>query len=258
MSKESVRTLIRGMTNALKKHSPEILTGIGIAGMILTTITAVKVTPKALRAIEEKKQAEQKEELKPTEVVKAAWKYYIPSAVTGTLAIACVIGASSVSHRRNAALATAYTLSETALKEFQDKTGEVVGEKKEQEIRNAVAQGQVSRVPLDEKKIINTGRGEELFFDPLSGRYFRSSSAFIEKCENALNKRMRDEIRISLNEFYDELGLPEVDRSVGDVLGWDIDKGYIDLTFDWILDPPDETGIRLCVVGHNNPPNYKW
>ena len=30
------------------KHSPEILTGIGVAGMITSTILAVKATPKAL------------------------------------------------------------------------------------------------------------------------------------------------------------------------------------------------------------------
>ena len=39
----------------LKKHSPEILTGIGIAGMITTTFLAVRATPKALELIEEKK-----------------------------------------------------------------------------------------------------------------------------------------------------------------------------------------------------------
>lgn len=39
----------------MKKHSPEILTGIGIAGMITTTVMAVRATPKALILIEEKK-----------------------------------------------------------------------------------------------------------------------------------------------------------------------------------------------------------
>lgn len=44
----------RNMRTAVKKHSPEILTGIGIAGMITTTVMAVRATPKALILIEEK------------------------------------------------------------------------------------------------------------------------------------------------------------------------------------------------------------
>ena len=42
-----------------KKHMPEILTGIGIAGMVTTTVLAVKATPKALELIEEKKEEEE-------------------------------------------------------------------------------------------------------------------------------------------------------------------------------------------------------
>lgn len=257
MNKQSVKNALKGFSRTLAKHSPEILTGIGIAGMIATTVTAVRATPKALRLID-KREIEEDRRLSPAEVVKTTWKCYIPSAVTGAFSIACLIGASSVNHRRNAALTTAYAISETALKEYQDKTMEVVGEKKEQEIRNAIAKEQIVKVPLDEKKIIPTGHGEELCFDPLSGRYFRCSTSYIEKCENILNKRMRDEVHLSLNEFYNEIGLPEVDESVGDALGWDIDKGYIDLSFEWILDPPDETGVKLCVIAHRNPPRYHW
>ena len=39
---------------ALKKYSPQLLTGIGITGMIATTVTAVRATPKALRLINER------------------------------------------------------------------------------------------------------------------------------------------------------------------------------------------------------------
>lgn len=52
MSKHGI---IKSIRMTMKKHSPEILTGIGIAGMITTTIMAVKATPKALILIEDKK-----------------------------------------------------------------------------------------------------------------------------------------------------------------------------------------------------------
>lgn len=55
MDKKTIAATIRNMQTAVKKHSPEILTGIGIAGMITTTVLAVRATPKALILIEEKK-----------------------------------------------------------------------------------------------------------------------------------------------------------------------------------------------------------
>ena len=39
----------------LVRKSPEILTGIGVAGFVTTTVLAVKATPKALMLIEEEK-----------------------------------------------------------------------------------------------------------------------------------------------------------------------------------------------------------
>ncbi len=44
--------LTRDLGQFINKRSPEILTGFGIAGMILTTIIAIKDTPKALQLIE--------------------------------------------------------------------------------------------------------------------------------------------------------------------------------------------------------------
>ena len=48
-----------------------------------------------------------------------------------------------------------------------------------------------------------------------------------------------------------EIGLSDID--VGSNLGWDIDKGYIDLDFSSQL---DENGTPCLVVGHHRPPVY--
>ena len=73
----------------------------------------------------------------------------------------------------------------------------------------------------------------------------------LKKAENNLNRQMRDELHITLNEFYYEIGLSDID--VGSNLGWDIDKGYIDLDFSSQL---DENGTPCLVVGHHRPPVY--
>ena len=253
MNKQSFAKMLKNASAALKKNSPAILTGIGIAGMIVTTVTAVKATPKALQIVDEKEIKDGKR-MTNTEIIKATWKCYIPSAVTGVCSVACIVGASSINARRNAALATAYAISMADLSDYKKKALEIVGEKKEQAIRDAVAKEKLEKAHIEDREPIITGRGEVPCFDPLSGRYFKSDIEAIRKAENILNKRMRDELNIMLNEFYAEIGLD--DCEVGEQLGWDIDKGYIDIDFSSQL---DQHGTPCLVLGHHNPPRYiRW
>lgn len=145
----------------------------------------------------------------------------------------------------------AYTISETALKEYQEKVIEVVGKKKEQEIRDAVAKEKIAQNPVSNKEVIITGKGESLCYDPLSGRYFNSDIETVRRVVNDLNRDMRDSMSISLNEFYDAIEIPHTD--LGDFLGWNIEKGYIDLDFSTQL---SEDGRPCLVLGHHNAPFY--
>ena len=162
MRKPNLANLMSNTRQFANKHSPEILTGIGIAGMITTTVLAVRATPKALELLEEKKNEDWVDELSPLEVVKAAWKPYVPAAVTGIASVACLIGASSVNAKRNAALATAYKLSETALSEYREKVIETIGEKKEKTVRDKVAEERVKKNPVSKSEVVVTNNGTTL------------------------------------------------------------------------------------------------
>lgn len=244
MGKTNLATITKDIRKFASKRSPEILTGIGIAGMITTTILAVRATPKALELIEEQKEEESVDELSSFEVVKVAWKPYIPAMVTCVVSAACLIGASSVNTKRNAALATAYKLSETALSEYREKVVETIGEKKERIVRDKVAEERVKKNPVSKNEVIVTGNGKTLCFDPISGRYFMCSIETIKRAENDLNKQMLHDISgyVSLNEFYDELGLDHT--SVGNDLGWNTNQ-LIDIDFSSQLNDNGEPSVVL-------------
>ena len=263
MNAKDVNKLIKGVQLSIKKNSPQILTGIGIAGMITTAVMAVRATPKALILIGEREDAWQQEHLgdeekdykdvPKIELAKAAWKCYIPAAVVGSVSVACLVGASSVNLRRNAALATAYSLSESALKEYQEKVIEEVGAKKETEIRDRIAKDHIDRNPVSRNEVVLTEKGETLCYDMISGRYFKTDIEKLRKAENDLNRQMRDEIYISLNEFYNAIGLDPI--KIGDNIGWNIDKGYIDLSFSSQL---TEDGKPCLVLDYRVGPNYDY
>lgn len=249
MNKPNVAKLFKDVGATLSKHSPELLTGIGIAGMITTTVLAVKATPKALKLIEQKQQElypDSTEKLTPIETVKTTWKCYLPAVITGAVSTACLIGASSVNARRNAALATAYNLSATALAEYKDKTVEMVGTKKEREIRDKIAEERIQKEPVNNSAIIVSGTGNTRCFDTITKRRFTSDIEQIKRIVNELNRRMvNGDDYISLNEFYYELGLDGC--SVGEDLGWNVTRGLIELDFSAQL---DTDGVPCIVLDY--------
>ncbi|GHU53224.1 hypothetical protein FACS1894132_04810 [Clostridia bacterium] len=259
----SITTIAKNVQKSIGKHSPEILTGIGIAGMLGAIIVAVRVTPKAVQLIEQEEvekslalgegNESEYEKLTPIETVKTTWKLYVPVAVTSAVSIACLIGASSVNHRRNSVLATAYMLSETALKEYSERVIDIVGEKKEQEVREKIAKDKIVKNPVTNCEVIFTENGETLCYDAVSGRYFKSDIEKIRKAENDLNKRMLDDSYISLNDFYYEIGLSDI--KIGYDLGWNIYKGYIDLNFSSQL---NSDGTPCLVLDYRVAPRYDY
>ena len=254
MSKEGLKRTIKSAGRVLTKYSPGILTGIGITGMIGATFMAVKATPKALYLIEAKKEESEVEELTPVETIKTCWKCYIPATLTTVLSAVCLIGASTVSAKRNAALATAYSISEAALREYQEKVVEVVGEKKEKAVRDAVAKNQIERDPVTKSEVvIIDSNSNTLCYEPLSGRYFKSTIDKIKKAEIKLDRQMIQEMYVSLNDFYWEIGLDGTD--LGDQMGWNLSKGYMDLSFSSQL---ADDGTPCAVIVYGIPPVYDY
>lgn len=239
------------LSSKTRKHAPELLTGIGVAGMISATVLAVKATPKALELLKEKKESEHTEKLTLKDTVKTAWKCYIPAAITTVTSVACIVGASSTNLKRNAALATAYSISETALREYKDKVVEVVGEKKEQAVQDALAKSRVEKNPPAAESIIFTGKGNTLCYESLSGRYFKSDVDKIKKAENEVNHRMLSEMSVSLNDLYYELGLENID--LGEDLGWHVENGCFEIRFSSQLTQDNEPCL---VLDYSIPPRY--
>lgn len=248
-----VTKIFKDVRNTLSKHSPVILTGVGIAGMITTTVLAVKATPKALKLIEEEKKKERTDKLTPIETVKVTWKCYIPAVATGVTSTACLIGANSVNAKRNAALATAYQLSKTALTEYKEKVVETIGEKKEAVIREEIAKDKIEKDPVSNTQVIITGKGDTLCYDIQVGRYFKSDQERIKKAINELNRKMIYENYISLNEFYYELGLDGT--RLGDALGWNLDDGLIEVDFSAQL---ADDGTPCIAMDYNIAPRYDY
>lgn len=251
---KNLTTFFNTARAALKKHSPEILIGLGITGFIGSTVLAVKATPKALKAIEEEKERQGVEKLSAKDTVKVAWKPYIPAAISSVTAAGCIIGANSIHVRRRAALATAYTLSETALREYKEKVIETVGEKKAEAIQDKIDKENLDKHPVSRSEVILANGGTSVCFDEFSKRYFYSDHETIRRIQNDLNEELLNGINgwVTLNELYLELGLEPL-HPIGDDMGWWADRGKIKMHIGSGLTDDN----RPClVISHENPPGY--
>lgn len=254
MNTQNVTKFIKTVQNGIVKHSPEILTGLGIGGMFTATILAVKETPKALKTIEEVKAKEHKEELTAAETVKATWKHYIPAIITGASGALCIISANTIQTRRNAALVTACQISTTALNEYKEKVVETVGEETAKEIRDKIVEEKKETITNNPTTYIISSDEDIYIYEPISNQEFKSTTNKVEKAMIEMNKRLTSgcEHCISLNEFLGELRLKS--SVVGNEIGWTA-SNVIDLTFEADI---NESGKPRLNIVYLIPPEHGY
>ena len=250
--------LFNKIIDKTKEHSPEILIGAGIASMVTSTVLAVRATPKALDLIENKKAELGTTYLTKKETVQVAWKPYIPSIITGGVGIACIIGGTTTNLKRQSALAAVYALSESTLKEYKTKVKEKLGDegarKIEEEVNSKVGKARIKERPVivdsDESPYVeNTGCGQTLFYDSLSGRYFRSSMNAIDRAVNNLNKSLMQDYYMTVNDLYNEIGISTI--GAGSLIGWSTEKEMCEVTYSTEI---NESGLPYVILGFRNVP----
>ena len=115
-----------------------VLTCLGGVGVVATTVTAVRATPKALRLIEEAEK-EKGEKLSKWETIQAAAPTYLSTVLIGTGTIACIFGASILTTRQQASLTSAYALLDQNYKRYRQKVVELYGEEAHNKIVESIA-----------------------------------------------------------------------------------------------------------------------
>lgn len=218
--------LVKNVFKLLKSNAPEILTALGVTGVVTTSYLASRASFKASEIIKKEEDegraiaGPSKHQVK--EYGKLVWKCYIPPVVSGTVTAACIIGASKASNNRTAAAVTAYSLTQKAFGEYREKVVEQLNQNKERTLRDGIAQDTISKNPSGSREVIITGKGQHLCCELMTRRYFRSDMESLMKARNDINHMINNNYYVSLSEFYDIIGLPYT--SVSSNLGWDSDK----------------------------------
>lgn len=258
----------------IKKYSPEILMAMGIAGVVTSTVLACKGTMGLGELLEDSKnkideikanaknslvnneseileeEIEDQNEAKELTIVyvQTAWgliKLYGPALIVGTASIISILASNGIIKKRNAALATAYTLVDNGFKAYRNRVVERFGDDVDKELKYGIRKEIIEETVIDEngkKKIehkeINVIDDLNMhknfspyakFFDEGSQAWEKDADAnlcFLRLQQAHANNLLQANHYLFLNDVYDLLGIPRT--KAGQIMGW-------------IWDPNDKT-----------------
>lgn len=221
----------------LKRAAPAILSVIASAGVVATAVLAAKATPKAMSLLDDAEKEKGRKLTKP-EIIKTAAPAYIPTVLTGASAIACIIGANALNERRQAALASAYALVSDSFSKYRSKVKDICGEEAHEKVMESLLVEDCKDVHLEAPTIgsnasldfCDDSKTEHIFHDAFSDRYFKTTIPKVLEAEYHLNRNFTLRGAVSLNEFYEFLGLSPTD--FGDAVGWSMMGGIEWIDFD--------------------------
>ena len=240
----------------IKKHSPEILVVVGVAGVITSAVMACKATTKATDVIEEHKKemddihfvSETKPEKYSEEdlqkdtvivytqtAVKLA-KLYGPSVAIGAASIACIIGSHNILTKRNAALAAAYTAVDKTFKEYRNRVVDRFGKEVDKQLRYNIKAKEFEETTVDENgnektetvtkdvaEIHNSDYAK--FFDESCPGWTKDAEQnkyFLLCQQNYANEMLKAQGYLFLNDVYKLIGVPAT--RAGQIVGWVYDE----------------------------------
>lgn len=254
MKKNFISNLFRSAISYGEQHSPMILGVMAVSGIALTGFLSYKAGIKAKDVIanhkKEMEDATNSDEEKKLKIkhVKNMASIIAPPIIMGLASAACVIGSNHINNKRLVALSAAYSLAESSVKDLNGKMQEMLGQKKTQAIKDAIAKDKLDAKPYESSKteVIYTGKGDTLCKDMYSGRFFKSNPQKIEEAINSVSAACLNEMYVSLNDLYDVLGLERI--KLGDDIGWNTDdlaKGRLPIQYSCFLTEDNEP--VLCV-----------
>jgi hypothetical protein len=220
--------VLKQIEKLVTENSTSILTALGISGTITTAYLSAKAGYKTAK-LHLEHEIVYGAFSSNKEKAQVVWKVYIPTVVTGSITIGCIVASSKINSRRTAALTAAYSISEKAFSEYKEKVVETMGKTKEKKLRDDIVKDKIIENP---PKGTIIGSGPVVCCDLYTRRYFNSDMETLRKAQNDLNAYLMRHDRATLSHFYDLVGLPHTSHSWD--VGWTSDK-LMGLEFTTVL-----------------------
>lgn len=226
----------------VKNHTPELL----IAGGIGLSIAAPILSAAGMRKYDKIVADIRRRDPDGTVPFKIKLLCFLPATIAEIGAVACTLSAGKIYSKRNAALTLSAIATEKIFAEYREKVKDELGEKKENEIRDRVAESQMIKAGSNQVIFANTD-SNALFtcYDAYTNIKFKANRMMIDRAVVELNRLVLEQEEATLMDFYDLLGvnLRELnaynggsDGSIFSETGWTIRDGRLDFYLTSVLE----------------------
>lgn len=240
-------TLLKPLWGFCKKHATKLLAGLAIG----SEATALYLTAKEAPIAKEKVEA-LGEKATTGERIKAAAPVYIPAGIAALVSVSSIVAETIIGENQKAVLAGAVSVAQATAAKYQQALVKNGGKEKAQDAEREACEEAMKQRPVEQANIYATGKGDQLIFDPLSGRYFTSSWFEVEKAMNVLNRKITLDVWVKVNDWYSLLGLEDI--GLGDTSGWNTDH-QLDIGSSAQKTRDDRSCLVICY--YNRPIRFR-
>lgn len=235
-------SILKTAQTFILRNSHHILTGLALLGVGASVALSVRAD-----RIMHEWDIDEFKQLTKEQRIKLYARVYAPPAIAILATGVCIVGAHSISVKRESSLLLAYEGTRQMYDRYRVATQDRLGPEEKEIANKAASMGE----PVPRETIVY-GEGDCLFYDAYSGRYFKSTVNKIDRVVNELNYTLLREMCVSLNEFYAGIGLEGI--SLGDQLGWN-EQRQIEVHYGAKV---SEEGKAVVVVDFVVEPTEKW
>lgn len=257
----------------LKKYAPEILTGVGLVGVVAAGVIASRATLKLEPILENARDGIEtveglteagKYETKQDRAKELAVVYtnagidliklYGPAVTLAAGSIACILGAHGIMKQRNATLLVAYKALESTYSKYRERVIEELGVDQERDIFANIREDEFED-EKGKKKVVARIDGEPLgvyakIFEKGSNANWtpdaHQNRMFLEAVQQGVNDLLHSRGHVFLNEVYTELGYDHTQP--GQLVGWV--RGNGDNYIDFGIHEFENEKKREFILGH--------
>lgn len=231
-----------------KKHATKILAGLAIG----SEAAALYLTAKEAPVVKEKLEA-LPPDAKKMDKFKVVAKGFLPAEAAATVSFVSIAMSVIIGENQKMALAVAGSAYQAAAAKYQEALMKKGGKAEVEKVEQELAEEKIThQKPNETLPVIATGKGDQLIYDPLSGRMFTSSWDEVEKASIRLNKQIFGSIWVSVNEWYAELGIEDIGLAVD--RGWNVDH-MLDIGSQAMKTNDGRSCLSICY--YNRPIRYK-
>jgi Family of unknown function (DUF6353) len=240
---EAINNVVARNALLAQRSSPGVLLGVGIVGMVGSTVLACRATLKMEEVLDETRgklemaktleHVEYNEKDRKRDIsliyfqtgVKVT-RLYSPAIIVGVISIAALTKSHNILTSRNAALTAAYTALDKGFNQYRARVIEKYGEDQDRDFRYGTEQVEVVDPKTNKKKIVKRVNSDEpsiyaRFFDQSSSSWSKEPEynlIFLKAQQNYANDLLHARGHVLLNDVYDMLGIPR--SKAGAVVGW--------------------------------------